>query len=70
MQGVTPAMGMVPRPHMTLQQQQGQGQPPPEDTVAEDLDVHEEPSPEPPALRQSTRTRHPPVWYGNRIVSA
>ena len=33
-----------------------------------DVEAHDEPGPEPPALRRSTRIRQPPGWYGDRII--
>ena len=50
------------------QEIQTRGLLPPQDVVDQDLDVHDEPAPELPALRRSTRIRHPPGWYGDRIV--
>eukprot|EP00731_Ephydatia_muelleri_P004049 Em0002g225a len=50
------------------QEIQAPGLLPPQDVVDQDLDVHDEPAPELPALRRSTRIRHPPGWYGDRIV--
>ena len=47
------------------QEIQAPGLLPPQDVVDQDLD---EPAPELPALRRSIRIRHPPGWYGDRIV--